>query len=67
MATITFPGATQEVTGSLLRNTFATRLLSRVAAITGVQHLLDHASVKTTERAYAAFVKNERLVKVKKQ
>jgi site-specific recombinase XerD len=34
--------------------------LSRGAAITDVQHLLSHASVKTTERAYAAFVKNER-------
>jgi site-specific recombinase XerD len=34
--------------------------LSRGAAITDVQHLLGHASVKTTERAYAAFVKNER-------
>jgi len=42
-----------------LRKTFATRLLSRGAAITDVQHLLGHASVKTTERAYAAFVKNE--------
>jgi integrase len=30
------------------------------AAITDVQHLLGHASVKTTEKAYAAFVKNER-------
>jgi site-specific recombinase XerD len=43
-----------------LRKTFATRLLSRGAAITDVQHLLGHASVKTTERAYAVFVKNER-------
>jgi len=43
-----------------LRKTFATRLLSRGAAITDVQHLLGHASVKTTEKAYAAFVKNER-------
>ena len=43
-----------------MRKTFATRLLSRGAAITDVQHLLGHASVKTTERAYAAFVKNER-------
>jgi site-specific recombinase XerD len=34
--------------------------LSRGAAITDVQHLLGHASVKTTEKAYAAFVKNER-------
>jgi site-specific recombinase XerD len=33
--------------------------LSRGAAITDVQHLLGHASVKTTEKAYAAFVKNE--------
>ena len=45
------------------RRTFATRLLSRGAAITYVQHLLGHASVKTTERAYAAFVRNERLMK----
>jgi site-specific recombinase XerD len=43
-----------------LLRTFATRLLSRGAAITDVQHLLGHASVKTTEKAYAAFVKNER-------
>jgi integrase len=43
-----------------LRKTFATRLLSSGAAITEVQHLLGHASVKTTEKAYAAFVKNER-------
>ena len=43
-----------------LRETFATRLLSRGAPITGVEHLLGHASVKTTEKAYAAFVKNER-------
>ena len=32
----------------------------RGAAITDVQRLLGHASVKTTEKAYAAFVKNER-------
>ena len=43
-----------------LRKTFATRLYSRGAAIIDVQHLLCHASVKTTEKAYAAFVKNER-------
>ncbi len=43
-----------------LRKTFATRLLNRGAAITDVQHLLGHASVKTTERAYAAFVRYER-------
>ncbi|MCB1862130.1 MAG: tyrosine-type recombinase/integrase [Gammaproteobacteria bacterium] len=43
-----------------LRKTFATRLFNRGAAITDVQHLLGHSSVKTTERAYAAFVKNER-------
>jgi site-specific recombinase XerD len=43
-----------------LRKTFATRLLSRGAAITDAQHLLGHASVKTTERTYAAFVRNER-------
>ena len=40
--------------------TIATRLSSRGAAITDTQHLLGHASVKTTERSYAAFVKNER-------
>jgi len=52
-----------EVTGVSSHNqrkTFATRLLIRGAAITDVQHLLGHASVKTTEKAYAAFVKNER-------
>ena len=43
-----------------MRKTFATHLLSRGAAITDVQPLLDHASVKTTEKAYPAFVKNER-------
>jgi len=43
-----------------MRKTFATRQLSRGAAITDMQHLLGHASVKTTEKAYAAFVKNER-------
>ncbi|MDX2506818.1 MAG: tyrosine-type recombinase/integrase [Gammaproteobacteria bacterium] len=42
------------------RKTFATRLLTRGAAITDVQHLLGHASVKTTEKSYAAFVNNER-------
>jgi site-specific recombinase XerD len=34
--------------------------LSPGAAITDIQHLLGHASVKTIEKAYAAFVKNER-------
>jgi len=49
-----------DVSSHNLRKTFATRLLSRGAAITDVQHLPGHASVKTTEKAYAAFVKNER-------
>jgi site-specific recombinase XerD len=49
-----------DVSSHHMRKTFATRLLSRGAAITDVQHLLGHASVKTTEKAYAAFVKNER-------
>jgi integrase len=49
-----------DVSSHNLRKTFATRLLSRGAAITNVQHLLGHAYVKTTEKAYAAFVKNER-------
>ena len=49
-----------DVSPRCLRKTFATRLLSRGAAITDVQHLLGHASVKTTERAYAAFIRNER-------
>jgi len=43
-----------------MRKTFATRLLSRGTDITDVQHLLGHAFVKTTEKVYAAFVKNER-------
>jgi site-specific recombinase XerD len=43
-----------------IKQNFITLLLSRGAAITGTQLLLGHASVKTTERAYAAFVKNER-------
>lgn len=49
-----------DISSHNLRKTFATRLLNRGAAITDVQHLLGHSSVKTTERAYAAFVKNER-------
>jgi integrase len=49
-----------DISSHNLRKTFATRLLSRGAAITDVQHLLGHAFVKTTEKAYAAFVKNER-------
>ena len=49
-----------DVSSHNLRKTFATGLLSRGAAIGDVQHLLGHASVKTTEKAYAAFVKNER-------
>ncbi len=49
-----------DVSSHNLRKTFATRLLNRGTAITDVQHLLGHSSVKTTERAYAAFVKNER-------
>jgi len=50
-----------DVASHNLRKTFATRLLNRGAAITDVQHLLGHASVKTTDKAYAAFVKNERI------
>jgi integrase len=49
-----------DISSHNLRKTFATRLLSRGAAITDVQHQLGHASVKTTEKAYAAFLKNER-------
>lgn len=49
-----------DVSSHNLRKTFATRLLSRGAGITDVQHLLGHASSNTTEKAYAAFVKNER-------
>ena len=49
-----------DVSSHNLRKTFATRLLSRGAGITDVLHLLGHASVKTTQKAYAAFVKNER-------
>ena len=50
----------EDVSSHNLRKTFATRLPSRGAAITDVQHLLGNTSVKTTEKAYAAFVKNER-------
>ena len=49
-----------DVSSHNLRKTFATRLRNRGAAITDVQHLLGHASVKTTERSYSAFIKNER-------
>jgi len=35
---------------------------SRSAAITDAQHLLGHTPVKTTEKAYAAFVKIERFI-----
>jgi len=54
------PGETKAIVADNLRKTFATRSQSCGAAITDIQHLLGHASVKTTERAYAAFVKNER-------
>ena len=47
-----------------MRKTFATRLLSRGAAITDVQHLLGHASVKTTERSYAANKRTQSTQKV---
>ena len=53
----------KDISPHCLRRTFATRLLSRGAAITDVQHLLGHASVTTTEKAYAAFVRNERFLK----
>jgi integrase len=60
-----------DISSHNLRKTFATRLLSRGAAIPDVQYLLGHTSVKTTERAYAAFVKNERfkqtMLKIVKQ
>ncbi len=49
-----------DVSSHNLRKTFATRLLNRGTAIADVQHLLEPASVKTTEKAYAAFVKNKR-------
>ena len=54
------PGDAKVIVADNLRKTFATRLLSRGAAIPDVQHLLGHASGKTTEKAYAAFVKNDR-------
>ena len=53
----------KDISPHCLRRTFATRLLSRGSAITDVQHLLGHASVTTTEKAYAAFVRNERFMK----
>jgi len=60
LAKLLGPGGTKAIVADNLRKTFATRLLSRGTAITDVQPLLGHASVKTTEKAYAAFVKNER-------
>jgi integrase len=59
LAKLLGPGGAKAIVANNLRKTFATRLLSRSAAITDDQHLLGHASVKTTEKAYAAFVKNE--------
>ncbi len=48
-----------DVSSHSLRKTFATRLLSRGAAITDVRHILGHASVKTKEKAYAALATSE--------
>ena len=48
-----------DVSSHNLRKTFATRRLNRSAAITDIQHLPGHASVKTTEKSYAAFANNE--------
>lgn len=50
---------TTDVSSHNLSRTFATRPLSRGAAITDVQHLLGHFSGNTIEKAYAAFVKND--------
>lgn len=55
-----YPSESTVVIVSFDRGLSITRLLNRGAAITDVQHLLGHSSVKTTEKAYAAFVKNER-------
>jgi integrase len=52
--------AATEVSSHNLRKASAARLFGRGATITDGQHPLGHASVKTTEKAYAAFVKNER-------
>ena len=49
-----------DVSSPNLSKTLATRLLSRGAAVTEFQLRLGHASVLTTEKAYAAFAKNER-------
>jgi integrase len=49
-----------EVSSHNLRKTFATRLSSRGAAIIDVQHLVGRASVRTAEKAHAAFVMNGR-------
>jgi site-specific recombinase XerD len=51
LAQLLGPGGAKAIVADNLRKTFATRLLSRGAAITDVQHLLGHASVKTTEKA----------------
>ncbi len=44
----------------LLIDLYASMTSYKGHTLTDVQHLLGHSSVKTTERAYAAFVKNER-------
>ncbi|MCP5410174.1 MAG: tyrosine-type recombinase/integrase [Chromatiaceae bacterium] len=49
-----------DISSHNLRKTFAIGLLNRGAAINDMQHLLGHSSVKITEQAYVAFVKNER-------
>ncbi len=53
LARLLGPGGAKAIVADNLQNSFTTRLLSRGAAITDVQHLLGHASVKTAERAYA--------------
>ena len=49
-----------DVASHNLRKMCATPLVSPGATVTDVQHVPALASVKTTEKAYAAFVKNER-------
>lgn len=46
-----------DISSHNLRTTFATRLLSRGAGITDVQHLLGHTSIKTTEKALQLLLK----------
>jgi integrase len=59
MKTLIALSGAADISSHTLRKTYVTPLLSRGSASTDVQHLVGHASVKATEKAYAAFVTNE--------